>query len=133
MGRRQRRRAASWRLVHAGGGAEHAGADVGDVGEFEEALDGAVFAEGAVEDGEDDVQRPVFEMPIGATSNFLRSIALRIEAAERSETSCSPLRPPKRMPTRSFFAMPLRLYGVLKMNRDHPQCELPVALMVPRN
>ncbi len=43
-------------LVHAGGGAEDAGADVGDVGEFEEALDGAVFAEGAVEDGEDDVE-----------------------------------------------------------------------------
>ena len=43
-------------LVHAGGGAEDAGADVGDVGEFEEALDGAVLAEGAVEDGEDDVE-----------------------------------------------------------------------------
>ena len=40
-------------FVHAGGGAEDAGADVGDVGELEEALDGAVFAEGAVEDGED--------------------------------------------------------------------------------
>ncbi len=43
-------------LVHAGGGAEDAGADVGYVGEFEEALDGAVFAEGAVEDGKDYVQ-----------------------------------------------------------------------------
>ena len=43
-------------LVHAGGGAEDAGADVGDVGKLEEALDGAVFAEGAVEDGEDDVE-----------------------------------------------------------------------------
>ena len=43
-------------LVHAGGGAENAGAYVGDVGEFEEALDGAVFAEGAVEDGEDYVE-----------------------------------------------------------------------------
>ena len=43
-------------LVHAGGGAEDTGADVGDVGELEEALDGAVFAEGAVEDGEDDVE-----------------------------------------------------------------------------
>ena len=42
-------------LVHGGGGAEDAGADVGDVGELEEALDGAVLAEGAVEDGEDDV------------------------------------------------------------------------------
>jgi hypothetical protein len=28
---------------------------------------------------------------------------LRIEAAERRETSCSPERPPKRMPTRNFF------------------------------
>ena len=46
-------------LVHGGGGAEDAGADVGDVGEFEEALDGAVFAEGAVEDGEDDVEARV--------------------------------------------------------------------------
>ena len=42
-------------LVHAGGGAEDARADVGDVGELEEALDRAVFAEGAVQDGEDDV------------------------------------------------------------------------------
>ena len=44
-------------LVHGGGGAEHAGADVGDVGEFEEALNGAILAEGAVEHGKDDVQR----------------------------------------------------------------------------
>src|SRR5207244_4383157 len=29
--------------------------------------------------------------------------APRTDAAERRETSCSPLRPPKRMPTRSFF------------------------------
>ena len=43
-------------LVHACGGAEDAGADVGDVGEFEEALDGAVFTEGAVKNGEDDVE-----------------------------------------------------------------------------
>ena len=39
--------------MYADGGAEDSGADVGDVGEFEEALDGAVFAEGSVEDGED--------------------------------------------------------------------------------
>ena len=138
-------------LVHAGGGAEDAGADVGDVGEFEEALDGAVFAEGAVEDGEDDVERcgegvacwassalalswrdfvfgdlsrtgagfvsparrrwasvevshwPCLLMPMGTTSYFLRSIALRMESAESRETSCSPERPPKRMPTRSLF------------------------------
>src|SRR5580698_267773 len=30
---------------------------------------------------------------------------MRIEAAERRETSCSPLRPPKRTPTRSFFTI----------------------------
>jgi hypothetical protein len=30
-------------------------------------------------------------------------MALRMELAERRETSCSPERPPKRMPTRSFF------------------------------
>ena len=42
-------------LVHAGGGTEDAGANVCNISEFEEALDGAVFAEGAVEDGKDDV------------------------------------------------------------------------------
>ena len=43
-------------LVHADGAAEDAGADVGDVCEFEEALDGAVFAEGAVKDGKNGVE-----------------------------------------------------------------------------
>ena len=42
-------------FVHAGGGAQHSGADVGNVGEFEQALDGAVFAKCAVQDGKDDV------------------------------------------------------------------------------
>src|SRR5260370_32656067 len=42
-------------------------------------------------------------MPMGITSYFVRSMALRMEAAERRETSCSPERPPKRMPTRNFF------------------------------
>ena len=44
-------------LVHGGGGAENARADVGDVGQLEEALDGSVLAEGAVQHGEDDVER----------------------------------------------------------------------------
>src|SRR5205823_5113279 len=48
-------------------------------------------------------QRPSLVMPIGTTSYLLLSIAPRTDAAERRETSCSPLRPPKRMPTRSFF------------------------------
>src|SRR5919204_6465603 len=30
-------------------------------------------------------------------------MALKTEAADSSETSCSPLRPPNRIPTRSFF------------------------------
>src|SRR5690348_1909361 len=48
-------------------------------------------------------QRPSLVMPMGTTSYLRRSMALRTEAAESSETSCSPLRPPKRMPMRSFF------------------------------
>ena len=44
-------------LIHGGGGAEDAGADVGDVRELEESLDGAIFAEGAVQDGKDDIER----------------------------------------------------------------------------
>src|SRR5580698_5068046 len=44
-------------------------------------------------------------MPMGTTSYFLRSMDLRMEAAERRETSCSPERPPKRMPMRVFFFM----------------------------
>src|SRR5258707_12667139 len=47
---------------------------------------------------------PCLVMPMGITSYFVRSMALRMEAAERRETSCSPERPPKRMPTRNFFS-----------------------------
>ena len=35
-------------------------------------------------------------MPMGTTSYLSLSMALRTEAAESSETSCSPLRPPNR-------------------------------------
>ena len=48
---------------------------------------------------------PLFAMPMGTTSYFLRSIDLRIDSADRSETSCSPERPPNNTPTRSFFAI----------------------------
>src|SRR5580704_7705761 len=41
-------------LVHADGGGENAGADVGDAERLEVALDDAVLAEGAVQHGEDD-------------------------------------------------------------------------------
>ncbi len=47
-------------------------------------------------------------MPSGTTSYLLRSIAFRMDAAESSEISCSPDRPPNNTPTRSFFfALPL--------------------------
>jgi hypothetical protein len=42
-------------LVHRECRAEHAGADVGDTGQLEQALHRAVLAEGAVQDREDDV------------------------------------------------------------------------------
>ena len=42
-------------LIHGDGGAEHARAHVGQVGQFEQALHGAIFAEGAVQHGEDHV------------------------------------------------------------------------------
>ena len=48
-------------------------------------------------------QRPSFVMPMGTTSYLSLSIALRTDAAESRETSCSPLRPPNRIPTRSLF------------------------------
>ena len=42
-------------FVHAGGGAEDARADVSDVGKFEQSLDGAIFAEGSVQHGKNNV------------------------------------------------------------------------------
>src|SRR5258708_27708858 len=42
-------------------------------------------------------------MPMGMTSYFSRFRACRTEAAESREISCSPLRPPNRTPTLSFF------------------------------
>ena len=51
-------------LVHAGGGAEDAGADVGFAGELEEPLHGAVFAEGAVQHGEEDIDAEGFRLSL---------------------------------------------------------------------
>ncbi len=45
------------RLVHADGGGQHAAPHVGDVGELEQSLNGAVLAVRAVQHGEDHVQR----------------------------------------------------------------------------
>src|SRR5262249_21606043 len=46
---------------------------------------------------------PCLVIAIGTTSYLLRSSALIMDSAERSETSCSPERPPKMTPTFSFF------------------------------
>src|SRR5580692_451254 len=48
-------------------------------------------------------QRPSFEMPIGTASYFSGSSARITDAAEASETSCSPERPPNSTPTRNRF------------------------------
>src|SRR6266700_4293170 len=48
-------------------------------------------------------QWPSLVMPMGTTSYLSLSIALSTDAAESSEISCSPLRPPKRTPTLSLL------------------------------
>src|SRR5438045_5314601 len=60
-------------------------------------------------------QCPSLVMPIGTTSNFLRSIAFKTEAAESSETSCSPLLPPNKIPTRSFLAI---IYQSIRLEQE---------------
>ena len=47
-------------------------------------------------------QRPSLAMPMGTSSKRLLSIAAITEAAPARDTSCSPERPPKTTPTRSF-------------------------------
>lgn len=46
---------------------------------------------------------PSLVMAMGMTSNFFRSMASMTAVAERMDISCSPDRPPKMRPTRSFF------------------------------
>src|SRR5580658_2101776 len=48
-------------------------------------------------------QRPSFEIPIGTASYFSGSSARITEAAEASDTSCSPERPPNSTPMRNRF------------------------------
>src|SRR5438445_12805664 len=50
-------------------------------------------------------QFPSLVIAMGTTSYFVRSIASITARAERSETSCSPERPPKITPTRIFFGI----------------------------
>ena len=42
-------------LIHAGGGGKHAGSDVGNIRQFQKSLHRTVFAEGPVQDGENDI------------------------------------------------------------------------------
>src|ERR1700693_3717060 len=59
-------------------------------------------------------------MPIGTTSYLFLLMALKTDAAESRETSCSPLRPPNRMPTRSFF-MTFQCGGRLDTSQQCPE------------
>ncbi len=94
-------------IEEPGAGAETPAAGAGDGEPAEVPAEAGVEAHGA---SPAPSQRPSSVMPIGVTSNFSRSMASKIEAAESSETSCSPLRPPNKNPTRSFFAI---LYLIL--------------------
>src|SRR6266850_4918980 len=60
-------------------------------------------------------------MPMGTTSYFSLSMASSTDAADSSEISCSPLRPPNRIPTRSFFIDQKRLEDFLA---EHRHCQL---------
>ena len=57
------------RLVHADGRAEHAGADVGHVGELQQPLHGAVLAVRAVEHREDHVDAEPLTAAVGSTGS----------------------------------------------------------------
>src|SRR5580700_8693184 len=59
-------------------------------------------------------QWPCLLIPMGMTSYLVRSMDLRMLAAERRETSCSPERPPKRIPTRNFFLVCFFVMGSFK-------------------
>src|SRR2546421_4971794 len=56
-------------------------------------------------------------------------MALKTDAAESSDTSCSPLRPPNRIPTRSFF-MDLGLIRLL--HSCTMSCRVELTRAVPR-
>src|SRR5262249_8881379 len=61
-------------------------------------------------------QFPSLVIAIGITSYFDLFIAAITAAAERIETSCSPERPPKTTPMRSFF-------GILRCEQDFSQLQ----------
>src|SRR5690349_12935721 len=69
----------------------------------EEASSGCTFAGSSCAEFAGGSHFPSFVIAIGTTSNFFRSMLSMIARAERMETSCSPERPPKITPTRSFF------------------------------
>src|SRR4029077_14888706 len=79
-------------LVHREGRAGDAGADVGDIRELEQALHGAVLAERAVQDRQDDVDRPDRgERPAsGWNRQRLRGTRLGISYQDMSRTVRSP-------------------------------------------
>jgi hypothetical protein len=70
-------------LVHADGGAEQAGADVGDVGQLQQPLHRAVFAVGAVQHGEHHVVRADERREVGSTRRADRDLQLGAVAVQR--------------------------------------------------
>src|SRR5688572_8897534 len=62
--------------VHADRRGQHAAADVGQVGELEQALDGAVLAVGTVQDREDDVEAHALDDGALAVAALERRLAV---------------------------------------------------------
>src|SRR5215831_7322385 len=75
-------------------------------------------------------QRPSLAMPMGNTSNRERSMAARTEAALARDTSCSPDRPPKTIPTRSFLLMTL-LYQTSERSLPFLRCSTALVRVPP--
>src|SRR5262249_12029909 len=61
---------------------------------------------------------PSWLIVIGTASYLLRSIAFRMDSAERSDTSCSPDLPPRITPTLIFFIVEKLLLRCLLLSQQ---------------
>ena len=81
-------------LVHAERRRSHAGADVGNAGELEQALHGAVLAERAVEDGQHDVDRAERRRRAAVgTGSVSRPTPVSASGTSRGRSAHAPSRP----------------------------------------